>query len=527
MARRPPTSLTGMAQGALTLINLANALTPPPSVPAPVIPPLDPMEGLAVGSTLSRFEMRPGSFYLGKIHPDHAANFQAGINDDRHVFIVAGSRAGKGLSFGIPNALTWPGPLFMIDPKGEAASITAMRRGTLENAKGTGTSVRNFLGQKVAVLDPLGQVRGPSRALRVSFNPLADIDMNKGGGVRGIQAAASSIITSETGNGAHFAETAETILAGVIEAVKLCEPHDRQTLNQCRNIILAGRDALIEYLRQPGAESLACLAAEAATVIDEVGDEEWGSHRSTLSRNLKWLSEPDMQTHLEPSAFSLRQAVQDGWSIFVALPPDEIPRFKSWLRLIVRGVLDAKMSLGVNQTGPQMLCLLDEFPTLGRFKAIEESAGYMAGYGLKLVPIIQNIGQVQDLYAKNWETFLGNAGAIIAFGLNDAESEKYIADRLGRIMVTETTQSISSGVSGAAIGNTGSNSNSWNTSRHERPVRFPNEIHDQGARETGRAFVIPASGKGFTVARGSYADFPAGLFDSPDFISQWETMYWK
>jgi type IV secretory pathway TraG/TraD family ATPase VirD4 len=527
MARKPPLSMTGMAQGALTFINLANALTPATeATPPPVLPP-DPMDGLAVGSALSQYEMRPGSFYLGNIHDDHKVNFSAGINDDRHVFVIAGSRAGKGISFGIPNALTWPGPVFMIDPKGEAASITAMRRGTSENAKGTGTSVRHFLGQKVAVLDPLGQVRGPARALRVQYNPLADIDMNRGGGVRQIQAAASAIITSETGNGVHFAETAETILAGVIEAVKLCEPPGRQTLNHCRNLILAGREPLIAYLREPAAESIACLAAEAATVIDEVGQEEWGSHRSTLSRNLKWLSEPDMQTHLEPSAFSLRRAVQEGWSIFVALPPDDIPRFKSWLRLIVRVVLDAKMSLGINQTGPQMLCLLDEFPTLGRFKAIEESAGYMAGYGLKLVPIIQNIGQVQEHYGKNWETFLGNAGAIIAFGLNTKGCEEYIASRLGRIMVTETTHSRSSGISGAAIGETGSNSNSWNTGRHERPVRFPNEIHDQGARETWRAFVIPASGKSFTVRRNTYANFPAGLFDSPDFISQWETMNWK
>ena len=32
--------------------------------------------------------------------------------------------------------------------------------------------------------------------------------------------------------------------------------------------------------------------------MDEVGGDEWGSFRSTLSRNLKWLSEPDMQAHL-------------------------------------------------------------------------------------------------------------------------------------------------------------------------------------------------------------------------------------
>lgn len=205
-------------------VRIVHALTPPdvPEIPPP--PPLDPMAGFATGPELFRYAMQDGGFLLGRIHEDHGQTFLAGVMDDRYVFVVAGSRAGKGLSFGIPNAITWPGPLFMIDPKGEAASICAMRRGSAETAKGTGTSVRAFIGQKVAVLDPLGEVRGPARALRVNYNPLTDIDMTRGGGVRAINALASSIITPEQGESAHFSETAETILAGVIEAVKLTEP---------------------------------------------------------------------------------------------------------------------------------------------------------------------------------------------------------------------------------------------------------------------------------------------------------------
>jgi type IV secretion system protein VirD4 len=381
--------------------------------------------------------------------------------------------------------------------------------------------VRRFLGQPVAVLDPLGQVRGPARAFRVSYNPLDDIDMTRGGGVRQIQALVGAIIQPEEGTAAHFAETAETLLAGTIEAVKLHEPAHRQTLPQCRALMMAGFDAFNAYLR--AVDTPAGLAQEAATVMDELGDDEWGSMRSTLSRNLKWLAEPDMAAHLAPSAFSLRRAVQEGWSIFVALPPEEIGRFRSWLRTIVRMMLDAKMAGGFDQRGIQTLCLLDEFPSLGHFGLIEESAGYMAGYGLKLVPIIQNIGQVQKIYAKNWETFLGNAGAIIAFSLNDLESERYVADRLGRLFVTETSRR-----SSEVHGNSGGSlSVSSSTGRHERPVRFPNEIHEQGARETGRAFVIPASGKGFTVRRLPYTNYPAGTFDHPEFIAAWEARHWN
>lgn len=504
-------------------IALYNALVPAERPEMETPPSPDPMEGLAMGEELLRYALKDGSFFLGRIHEDHGAQFPAGVSDDRHVFIVAGSRSGKGVSFGIPNALLWPGPLFVIDPKGEAASIAALRRASSLSARGTGTSVLSFIGQDVAILDPLGQVRGPARAFRISYNPLADIDLSVGGGVRAIHSAADSLIHTETGVGAHFAETAETVVSGVIEAIKVKEPREKQTLLHMRTLLLQGFEELMLYLC--AVDTRAGLAREAASIMGEAGPNEWGSIRTTLSRSLKWLAQPDMQAHLADSSFSLRRAVQEGWSIFVALPPAEIPAFKSWLRLIVRIAIDAKIALGLHSGGHQTLFLLDEFPTLGRFKVIEESAGYMAGYGMKLVPIIQNIGQVKELYARNWETFLGNAGAIVAFGLNDHETERYVADRLGRAMVSEAAQSFSSGASGQSIGGSASAGASWNMARHERPVRLPNEIHAQGAREQMRAFVIPASGRGFTVRRQSYFDLSKGLFDSPDFIARWESQH--
>jgi len=482
---------------------------------------IDPMAGFAAGSALERYRLRPGGFRLGQIHPDHGvAAFDAGVMDDRHVFIVSGSRSGKGRSLGIPNALHWEGPLFFVDPKGEAASICGMRRGTREDARGTGTSVRNFVGQKVAILDPFGETRGPARAYLKRYNPLADIDMRQGGGVRAIRALASSVVVPDSGTGKHFSETAETLLTGVIEAVKLREPIHLQTLARCRDILLEGFEALQDYLSKTPA-SAGKLAREAWTLMDEVGADEWGSHRSTMSRNLKWLAEPDMLDHLDVSDFSLRRAVIEGWSIFIVIPPLLVADYRAWLRLTVRIALDAKASLGTNQNGAQTLFFLDEFGSaLGHFQLIEEAAGHMAGYGIKLVPIIQNIGQVQQLYAKNWETFLGNAGAIVAWGLNDKETEVYLADRLGHVMIDEASQGSSSGWSGGGM----QGGASTNISRQQRPVRFPNEIHEQGARENMRAFVIPADGKAFTVLRQNYDDVDAqsAIFDSPDFITKWE-----
>jgi len=515
MKRTYGPTLTQLAVGTFKAVQFVNALT---SQAHTAPPPHNPMAGFASLSELHTHTLRAGAFPLGNLHPDHGDNFPVGIHDDRHVFMIAGTRSGKGVTMAIPAALTWPGPLFAIDPKGEMASIAALRRASFEQAKGTGTSVRHFLGQPVAVLDPFGQVRGPARAFVVNYNPLLDIDMNRGGGVRSIRAVAGSIVTPEAGDNSHFSDTTSTIIAGIIEAVKLTEPPARQSLPQCRAVLLAGYDALLAYLLR--VETPAGLAREAAVIIEEVGSDEWGSHRSTLSRNIKWLADPDMIAHLSPSGFSLANAIEQGWSVFVAIPPDMIAECKGWLRLIVRTVLDAKMRQGVLENRPPTLCLLDEFPTLGHFELLKDSAGYMAGYGLKLVPIIQNIDQLKEHYPRNWETFLGNAGAIVAWGLNDMATEQYVADRIGKIMSMETT--IGHNANGMQAGR------SSNTARHDRPIRFPNEIREQGARENMRAFVIPASGRAFTVQRTPYmTQFAGGVFDSREFITEWEKTHWR
>uniref|UniRef100_UPI00313B588B type IV secretory system conjugative DNA transfer family protein n=1 Tax=Methylorubrum subtropicum TaxID=3138812 RepID=UPI00313B588B len=264
------------------------------------------------------------------------------------------------------------------------------------------------------------------------------------------------------------------------------------------------------------------LAAEAATLLASVGEEEGGSFLSTLSRQLKWLADPRVQRHLSGSRFSLVKAMREGASVYVCVPPSKIPAMKRWLRAIVRVALDAKMGTAFEHSGPQTLFLLDEFYALGHMQLIEDAAAYMAGYGIKLLPVIQNIGQIKKLYEKNWETFLGNAGAIIAWGLNDLETEKYLSDRMGPILDWERTYSDSRSRQPGGLETT-SISHSANLATRERAIRWASDIHAEGARGTMRAFVISADGAPFTVQRVPYTDWQKqGVFDGPETIRAWE-----
>ena len=65
-----------------------------------------------------------GSVLVGRI-----GEAVLGVQDDRHMMSVAGSRAGKGRSVIVPNMCLYPGSVIAIDPKGDLATITAARRG--------------------------------------------------------------------------------------------------------------------------------------------------------------------------------------------------------------------------------------------------------------------------------------------------------------------------------------------------------------------------------------------------------------
>ena len=58
-----------------------------------------------------------------------------------------------------------------------------------------------------------------------------------------------------------------------------------------------------------------------------------------------------------------------------------------------------------------VLLLLDEFAQLGHLRQIEVAAGQIAGFGVKLFTVLQDLTQLKRLYKESWETFLGNSGA--------------------------------------------------------------------------------------------------------------------
>ena len=88
-----------------------------------------------------------------------------------------------------------------------------------------------------------------------------------------------------------------------------------------------------------------------------------------------------------------------------------------------------------------VLFLLDEFAALGRLDPVERAMGLMAGYGVQLWPILQDVHQLRATYERRAGTFLSNAGVLQVFGVNDHDSARLVSDLLGQETVVFETMS--------------------------------------------------------------------------------------
>ena len=122
-----------------------------------------------------------------------------------------------------------------------------------------------------------------------------------------------------------------------------------------------------------------------------------------------------------------------------------------WLRVIINLAIGALESRGhedeaAKKNATPVLLLLEEFPVLKHMEKLETAAGQLAGSGVKLWVIVQNLGQLKRYYEKGWETFIANAGVITAFANADLDTLGYIKGKLGNVpmLVTRSSNASSS-----------------------------------------------------------------------------------
>lgn len=373
-----------------------------------------------------------------------------------HLLTMAPTRSGKGVGTIIPNLLLADRSIICVDPKGENARVTARARA----ARGP-----------VWCLDPFG-VSGQPPA---RYNPLDRLDPHGLDLAEDAGTLADALVhdaPGQTGE-AHWNEEAKALIAGLVLHVVTTESADRRVLATVR-----------EHLTLPPARFAALLAAMADSPAAgglvaraanrQLGksDREAAGVLSSAQRHTHFLDSPRIFASTAASDFGLADLKERNGTVFLCLPPDRLDTYARWLRLLItQAVTD--MARSPAKPARPVLFLLDEFAALGRLEPVERAMGLMAGYGMQLWPILQDMHQLRATYGERAGTFMSNAGVIQAFGVNDHATADMLSRTLGDTTIEYTTFSSSRP---ASIFSDGARSQSASGHVAARRLATPDEI---------------------------------------------------
>src|SRR3546814_8758274 len=87
--------------------------------------------------------------------------------------------------------------------------------------------------------------------------------------------------------------------------------------------------------------------------------------------------------------------------------------------------------------------ILDEFARLGRASMLASAFSYVAGYGIRLLPVIQSRSQLRGVYGEHLaDEIVANCGVEVAFTPKEIRVANELSDRIGYVGQESVTRSL-------------------------------------------------------------------------------------
>ena len=376
--------------------------------------------GPALSELREEFRAKFGGLYIGyTINWLKQESLRFGGSE--HVACYAPTCSGKGVGLVIPNYLLFEGSIVVLDVKKENYAASA--------------GARKLASHKVFLFDPLDPEGRTAR-----YNPLSYVRRGTLDAFEDIQRIAQMIFPDVQGEQAFWQDSARSAFIGATafvaetpelpltigEVLRLLTRHDgpKYMFGHVEARRIARRlyteatvSALTDYLKG------------SADLVNSV--------RKTITARLSLWFNPRIDAATSASDFDLRALRHTLHAIYVGVTPDNVARLRLLLSLFFQQLVDLTVRT-LPQFDPkakhQVLVLLDEFSVLGPMPVLADAFAFVAGYGMRLMLIMQSKAQIRDpaLYGPaKAAAMLDNCGAEVVFGTKDLGLMKELSERLG------------------------------------------------------------------------------------------------
>ncbi|MEX0899864.1 MAG: type IV secretory system conjugative DNA transfer family protein [Gammaproteobacteria bacterium] len=328
-----------------------------------------------------------------------------------HLMTIAPTGAGKGIGSVIPTLLRYPGPVVVIDPKGENYAVTKRRR--------------EELGNQVVLLDPFN-ITGDVPS---GFNPLDVIDGETSQGLEDAMVLSEMLVPmgSVVAGDRFWNDRARSLIFGLILHCATGRPPVLRNLSEVRYLLNQSQTDL-GFTMKEMQRSKNNFVQQAAAVLNTASDKVGQSIVSTAQSEIDFLIGDNVNQATSKTGFDLDGITRgDPISVFIVIPPDKLEPYCKLLRIWI-GMLFSLMFRRRSAPKHRTLLILDEAAQLGELPQLRQAITLLRGYGIQTWSFWQDLSQIQRLYPKDWETMYNNCRVHQIFGVTTLHMARTICE---------------------------------------------------------------------------------------------------
>ena len=405
-----------------------------------------------------------------------------------HGCIIGPNGAGKGTGLIINNVASLRRSIFIIDPKGEAAAITARSRAKLG---------------PVVIINPFNTLADELPHLKDhGYNPLAGLDPRHDNFIDDATGIGIALIKERgDSNALFFSASAEDFLTMMVGQECIINGRNANLGNVRRKLTEplarseSGADiGLLRTIREISQSHCEPLRFKASRFL--AGTRSNMDIVSTAINETRFLDSPPIRRSLGGPGFDWDRLKREIVTCYLILPADRLESHANYLRLIVTSALRSLLRSPPGDTLPPVLFLLDEFAQLGYLPPVENAMGIARGFGVQLLPVLQDLNQLHALYRDRWQSFIANAGFISAYAPRDMFTAEYLSRLCGKERRNVRSQSA------GALGNV-----SYSDSPHDFDLLRPEDLMKMAS---GQLLNLVSGSNPFFTRASPYWETPHG-----------------
>ncbi|MCC7634838.1 type IV secretory system conjugative DNA transfer family protein [Stenotrophomonas rhizophila] len=349
------------------------------------------------------------------------------LSGQQFVILAAPTRSGKGVGVVIPNLLEYDESVVVLDIKQENFDLTSGWRASQ--------------GQEVYLFNPFAEDRRTHR-----WNPLSYVSNDPAFRVSELMSIAAMLYPDGSDDQKFWVSQARNAFMAFSlylfenrdDALSSGFPgvQDVPTLGALFRLSTGDGSDLKKYLqRLSGQTYLSGNAKSAFANMLSQADETFASIMGTFKEPLNAWINPVLDKATSANDFLLTDLRKKKMTIYIGIQPNKLAESRLIINLFFSQIINLNTK-ELPKSNPdlkyQCLLLMDEFTAIGKVDIIASAVSYMAGYNVRLLPIIQSMAQLDATYGRDVSrTIITNHALQILYAPREQQDANDYSEMLG------------------------------------------------------------------------------------------------